>query len=462
MPYSLQELEQALGLPPFPSPEKLIECSREELESAMGDLAESYSNGVGEDRNRELPASLRKRLRTLATEGEDPSKVDYGVILAMFEFGLEAADVRATFAASPRGLHASERPTHRGNFANYLDRSISKAEQQYKANGNEPLESVEIVNKSNGHSNEGIEGLNFPVSYSWAELKKSKPAKVRCRIQGLLPDGGISALIGQQKASGKTTLLLHASKSLVTGSSFLGHEVEQGAVYYLSEMDAGLMRQYGEKIFADTDQVHFGFYSDLFRLSWRDVLEYAAEQCECHRCKLLIVDTLPRWARIKEENNAGEMAEALNELSRFSLLGISTITSLHERKSGGTLLERARGSGVVTAIPDQIIGLSRSTGKSRKLETIGRLGEFDQFITLTDNGYEVEDQQNQEWFDDAKNIHRVLAESKSALSGNAIEKRVEMGRQRLLKLLNWGLEKNRWRMKEGPRNSKLYSVIGED
>ena len=92
--------------------------------------------------------------------------------------------------------------------------------------------------------------------------------------------------------------------------------------------------------------------------------------------------------------------------------------------------------------------------------SIGRLGEFEQTITLTDAGYELEAQENKQWFDDVQQIHKVLAGNDESLSVNSILSRVEMRKDRLIELLGWGLKKKRWQMKKGKRNAQFYSVTG--
>jgi hypothetical protein len=449
MPYTLQELNRLLGLP---LPESHVDCSTEELNNllrASGSVA-SLEDAVDLD---DLPRLQRddliRRLSDRCPNAKDQSSVDYGIFLTMFELLMSYRHAVDAFLASERGRYAEERK----HDLKWIERTAKKAQKEVE----------KMANKSIEADDNALEADNrvLGVTLSWSELKKMKPKKVECTIGGMLPVGGSALLIGKQKESGKTTFLLWLARELAAGGLFLSRKVKQGAVFYLSEMDKGLMRQYGDGIFADSHPVHFRFYEDLFRLSWSEVVSLVGEECASLNCKTLIVDTLARWAKIKDENQANDMAEAMSELDAIPA---SRIVSVHERKSGGDLIERARGSGVITAIPDQIIGLSAVGGKTqRKLESIGRLGQFEEIIELGEKGYCLLSNQER-WGDQMQSVHMILAK-RGELNTSEIKEILQNKNKgtsaaTVTALLKSGVEKKRWKVRGGARGARLYSVIG--
>ena len=109
---------------------------------------------------------------------------------------------------------------------------------------------------------------------------------------------------------------------------------------------------------------------------------------------LLIVDTLSRWAGIKDENDAGAAMEAYAPLKDASgKHGLAGLLLRHARKGGGDIGEAGRGSSGFSGEADILVDLRRLEGKQasanfRQLETLGRFGEPLQIvIELTPDGY---------------------------------------------------------------------------
>jgi hypothetical protein len=444
MPYSVEEFKR-LGLYDegtlrdlesyaMPKPDELFtDCNAEAEGVNLGDLPKMQRD------------SLLRRLGDPCL-AKDQSSVDMGIFRTMFELGMAYTEALQAFTLSKRGENALER-----HSSSWIERTAKKALGEVNAR----------MQKRRTLVDDGSEHRVLGKTLSWAELKKLKPEKVACTIGGMLPVGGSALLIGKQKESGKTTFLLWLARELAGGQTFLGRKVKQGPVFYLSEMDKGLMRQYGGNIFDDSHRVHFRFYEDLFRLSWSEVVNLVGEECERLQCRTLIVDTLARWAKIKDENQANDMAEAMGEMDSIHA---SRIVSVHERKSGGDLIERARGSGVITAIPDQIIGLSAFGGKTqRKLESIGRLGQFEEIIQLGEKGYSLLSNQEQ-WGEQMQFVHAILAKrgelNTSEIKESLQDKNKGMSATAVTALLKSGVEKKRWKVREGTRGARLYSIIG--
>lgn len=110
---------------------------------------------------------------------------------------------------------------------------------------------------------------------------------------------------------------------------------------------------------------------------------------------LLVIDTLPKWAKIRENqgNSEGEWLERMQALESLHGSGTAVIALCHDRKSGGAVAESGAGSTARVGAMDTALRLSRIDGgdnsRNRKLEALGRHPDSpeQQIISLTGSGY---------------------------------------------------------------------------
>ena len=260
------------------------------------------------------------------------------------------------------------------------------------------------------------------------------PEWVEWFVHGFIAAGAITELVGKIKASGKTTWLTHAVRSIVTGVRFMGRETTRTGVIYLTEQSptsfrvalarAGLLEQ---------DDVVVLFWRDTAGVRWTDIVDDAISEARRLGFGLLVIDTLPRFAGLRgdAENNAGDADEAMAPLQRAAADGLAIVVVRHERKSGGEVGDSGRGSSAFGGAVDIVLALKRGEGASRPtvrvLRTLSRFDETPEelVVELQHDGYVALGDEAAVAFSDARTrLLRDLPRSESAaLSMNELEAR---------------------------------------
>ena len=188
------------------------------------------------------------------------------------------------------------------------------------------------------------------------------------QINGYVPNGGLVTLFGDPGA-GKSFLALDWGLSIACGEDWHGREVEQGAVLYLvcegiagmpNRVQAWLMER-GLDIPPDRlNEVPFyyttGFNdlrgpaatTDLLRALEHDLAERGT------KLALVVLDTLSRTLGGADENSAGEMNMALDQLGRVREATGAAVIILHHTAKGKTY---ERGSTVLRGACDTMLYL---------------------------------------------------------------------------------------------------------
>lgn len=204
---------------------------------------------------------------------------------------------------------------------------------------------------------------------------------------------------------GKTRLALDAIWSLLHGSPFLDAPTTKTKVLYLTEEWLITWRKALSEAHLLDEQIAGLHWMSLIDLQggsfgdWEQICELLRGYCVANQIGLLVVDTLARWAKVGDENDAVAMAAAVLPLRLIAAEGVAVLFLRHDRKGGGALGESGRGSSATTGEADHILHLQRKTGggteggRQRELEGIGRLagmtgkliielGEFGHFELL--------------------------------------------------------------------------------
>jgi hypothetical protein len=144
---------------------------------------------------------------------------------------------------------------------------------------------------------------------------------------------------------------------------------------------------------------HAGFYLQPFKAKpngedWTRFVVQLAEDVEKYHFDLVVFDTLAKLWPVREENDAGEVDDALMHLWKLTRAGAGVLLIHHLRKSGGAEYTGSRGSGALSAFPDIVMELTRfdaTDAKSRKraLRAKGRYDETpdELVIELIDGEY---------------------------------------------------------------------------
>jgi hypothetical protein len=223
------------------------------------------------------------------------------------------------------------------------------------------------------------------------------PAHVPWVVKPWVAEACVTELDGKIKASGKTTLLTIMCRAVLDGRDFLGQPTIKSPVVYLTEQSNISFREALRR--ADLlDREDFMILSlhETMRIDFRDIVEAAVGKAIEVGAKVIVVDTLARWARLRgdSENSAGDGAEAVEPLKEAAAAhGLAVVFARHERKAGGAVGDAARGSSAIGGEVDVILSLRRPVGQHREtVREIQSLSRFDEtpenlLVELTDGAY---------------------------------------------------------------------------
>ena len=215
--------------------------------------------------------------------------------------------------------------------------------------------------------------------------------------------GCITDLSGKTKLAGKTTWLLQGVRAVLAGSLFMGRPTERSAVVMLSEQGRPSLRAGLERAgLLDADDLYLVLWHDARGLPWPETVAQAIELCHEKGAGLLIVDTLPQFARLAgdAENDSGAALATMEPLQAAAASGLAVLVSRHDRKgtyarSGGDVGETGRGSSAFTGTVDIVVSIRRGgDGERPTVRHLHCLSRFDDLpdelvIDLADDGYRV-------------------------------------------------------------------------
>jgi hypothetical protein len=235
-------------------------------------------------------------------------------------------------------------------------------------------------------------GLRFRTA---REIAEATPDVVPLRARPYLVDGSLLEVVGKIKAAGKTTFVTFMCRAILDGTPFLGEPtVRSGVVYLTEQADSSLRETLRRAGLLDRDDFVVLSWSDMGDRSWHEVVDEAVDECEHRGAKVLVVDTLTRFAGIRGdgENHAGEADAATAPLIGAAARGLAVISVRHERKAGGEVGDSGRGSSAFGGAVDTVIAIRRGEGRSTNVRVITALSRFDGVpetlvVELTAAGY---------------------------------------------------------------------------
>lgn len=198
-------------------------------------------------------------------------------------------------------------------------------------------------------------------------------------LDGRLPAGGLSLLAGKPKA-GKSTMARCLALAIARGESFLGFATTPGPVLYLAlEEKRSEVRRHFRDMGASAEDPIYIFCAP----SPADGLVLLRQAAERYRPRLIIVDPLFRFTRVKDANDYAAVTAALEPLGTLARdTGAGTLAVHHmgkgDREGGDAIL----GSTAIFAAVDTGLLLKR-TDKYRTLSSVQRYGEDLAEITIS-------------------------------------------------------------------------------
>jgi len=221
------------------------------------------------------------------------------------------------------------------------------------------------------------------------ELTESDDEPVAWIVPDYIAEGSTTQLTGQPKA-GKTTLALCLADAVASGRPFLGRPTTKGPVVYLTEQTKSSFKASarGTGVLQNPD-VHLLLRSRVWSSDWSTIISEATAYCLEVGAKLLIVDTLGRWASLDgdAENDAGAALAVMQPLEEAAAAGLAVLALRHERKNpGADIVDAGRGSSAYAGAFDQLLALKRVGGAGhanrRRLCSEGRFEETPRELVL--------------------------------------------------------------------------------
>jgi predicted transcriptional regulator len=226
---------------------------------------------------------------------------------------------------------------------------------------------------------------------------------------------------------GKSTLLFALIAALQDGSAFLGLPAKQSGVLLLTEERKGTLAS-KVKRWTLNGSVHHLRRQQAVGETWAGIVHHATAYCHENRLGVLMVDTFSEWARIVNENEAGEVLAAIGALQQAADTGLAVQVVSHQRKSPGRFGEAVRGSNALTGAVDIIVEVERSLtfrdANMRVLRAVSRYDEMpeDLVIALTEDGFEVRgDSEHAQADEDRRHILEAIQQSGSATTKEIAE-----------------------------------------
>lgn len=230
------------------------------------------------------------------------------------------------------------------------------------------------------------------------EISEQTPEEVEWLVRPYVARGAITEIDGKPKAAGKTTLVSHMVKAIVEGGTFLGEPTTKTGVVYLTEQSSSTFREVLDRAdLLGREDLTVLPWSETTGFTWEEVVRAAAEEAVSLGAGMMVVDTLPQFARLKgdAENNAGAALAAIQPLQEAAAThNLAVVVVRHERKSGGEVGDSGRGSSAFAGAVDIILSVRRTEGNGNvSVRTIQALSRFDetpqvQVVELTARGYE--------------------------------------------------------------------------
>ena len=227
------------------------------------------------------------------------------------------------------------------------------------------------------------------------EIAASTSEKPDWLVPGFVALQAITEIDGAIKRSGKTTWITHLVAAVLDGGYFLGQPTRKTKVVYITEQQRGPFREALNRagLIGRGDELRIVCRRDVAHMPWPELVAIVAADARRDGFGLLIVDTLAVLAGIREENDAGAAALAMQPLQDAAHDGLAVIVARHERKGGGVVGESARGSSAFAGDADIILQLRRPEGNQpstrRVIESLSRYDETPEKIVvdLIDEGY---------------------------------------------------------------------------
>lgn len=202
---------------------------------------------------------------------------------------------------------------------------------------------------------------NFkPITLS--ELLQNKYPKTEWLVDGLIPSGEIT-IISAYPGNYKTWLMLDIAVCAAQGIDFLDKfKTKKSKILIVDEesCEKSLQKRFQQITSQNNLDIEILSFSNFDLLQTDKLISY----CQGKNIDVVMIDSLIRVHKLRDENSSTEMAKIFDQLKKFKQKNISLILLHHNRKtgfSGGASAEDMRGSSEIFAATDCALSLSKGS-----------------------------------------------------------------------------------------------------
>src|SRR5215218_1221534 len=214
--------------------------------------------------------------------------------------------------------------------------------------------------------------------------------KVPWVIENLLARGAVTEFSGLAKKGGKTTFWCYAIAAGARGEDHAGFATESAKYLYLTEQGNNFAEALrGSGLEEHPDHISIVQFKDVSAVGWKTLIESAGAEARRRNLDVLIVNTFTVFAHLNrsEENESGVIANRMRVLNLVAQrYNIAVVLIRHAGKDG-----TPRGSSAFEGVADICVTIARPEGRHaptvRKIAGVGRYGEWERNIQLTEGGY---------------------------------------------------------------------------
>jgi RecA-family ATPase len=234
------------------------------------------------------------------------------------------------------------------------------------------------------------------------QLAKRPDLEVQWYVPDFIPAGS-KTIISAEPKCGKTLLLFHMLKAVVTGGKFLGRTCPPQRVLYFSEITEQELKHQLKEVPGLLGNKNFYVLlpeeAPVNMRTWQDTIEFAERMLVATKAKILVFDTFGSWAKLPPngENDSSTIQNTVNQLNHLlKNRYLSIVLTHHNRKpSEGAAkqnisLNAARGSSAFVGAAGHLILMSAPERGSTRRD-IGIYGRYvngvEKTIVLEKDGY---------------------------------------------------------------------------
>lgn len=231
--------------------------------------------------------------------------------------------------------------------------------------------------------------------FKWMSELRLREANDKWLWNGYISRGGVTMLSALWKA-GKSTLLSHLIRAFDGRSElFLGLPITPARILYVSEEHEELWAERRDELNIGD---HVGIRCRPFRgrpspAEWAKFIGEVVHAVQEYRFDLVVMDTISKLWPVREENDAGQVEDALMPVWAITDTGAGLVLVHHNRKSDGKEFTGSRGSGGLPAFCETLVEFRRASDESKDRKRLltggGRYRETPDklLIELTPAGY---------------------------------------------------------------------------